>query len=128
MKANQVIINIDFLKKVIRLKNLKRDWLASQMLINPKTISRWTTGKVKHTDISTIFRLSQIIECAPEELIIDESASSEASISTLKDSLIDANLPLMVSPSDNWSLLDVFTWVSGNKTVHGSQATKWRKL
>ena len=57
------------LKIVLVKKKRTSKWLAEQLEVNPKTVSKWCTNKTQ-PNLQTLKRISELLEVKLEELIV----------------------------------------------------------
>ena len=79
--TNLVHLNHEFLKVRIKELDLKLWWIAEQIKVDRKTLSRWVNGRVKWAQRVNAKSLAGILECPMEHMIhldeIEEFASSK---------------------------------------------------
>ena len=68
MKADEVILNTKALKDKIYELELKMYWLAMEIGVDRKTISRWVRAKGPIIKRFNIKALARVLECQEEEL------------------------------------------------------------
>ncbi|MCO4781476.1 MAG: helix-turn-helix domain-containing protein [Candidatus Cloacimonetes bacterium] len=102
-------LNRAYLKKRALSLGLKQWQIAESIRVEPKTISRWFSGKVKKVKMSNLFRLSETLNCGIDDLSL-VSTSDETLTNELQNqcaSLIcDTSVITLLTPSGNWKLAD----------------------
>ncbi|WP_324961940.1 helix-turn-helix transcriptional regulator [Oligoflexus sp.] len=70
MSSGQSIIKIDteFLGQEIKKQGIKLWWLAEQIHVDRKTVSRWVNGKVKWMREENLLATAGILQCEPNRL------------------------------------------------------------
>ncbi|KAB3537737.1 tetratricopeptide repeat protein [Alkaliphilus pronyensis] len=133
-----IAIKTHFLNKRIKELALKRSWIAKKLGVDPKTVTRWTTGKVKRVSIDRIENLAKIIECRVEELVDKEDIfvlGTDNEKDFAIESIISKDLLLLLSPTENWELVEsiIKSAISPNtnkkdigKLYNLLSITKWR--
>lgn len=136
---NYVTVNTAYVNKRIADLGLKRDWLAQEIGVNPKTVTRWTTGKVNQITRDNAVRLARCLHCRVEDLVDQPGLLSLGSYSQREEALtklILEDLPLLVSPSGKWPLLESIVQASVSPNLTKSQmgrlynwlsVAKWRQ-
>lgn len=105
----QHFLNLSYLDNRVRELGLKRWWLADQLRVDPKTVTRWFTGNVKSIKDENLVNLAKILRCNPKELTIKDSTEAFAS---KKDQEVAAklieqeDLIHVLAPSGKWPLLE----------------------
>ncbi|WP_432662174.1 tetratricopeptide repeat protein [Wukongibacter baidiensis] len=108
-KKNTIAINTHFINNRIQELGLKRSWLAERIGVDRKTISRWTTGKVKYIADYNAEALAKCLEATIQDI------SDNTDIYTLGTQLdkelavkeiISEDLLLLLSPTGNWRLIE----------------------
>lgn len=102
-------INIAALDTRIRECQLKRWWIAEQIGVDRKTITRWLTGQTRRIHADNLDRLASLLECLPEELVLESHVEGSASHQdqALAAKLIEQeNLLEILTPSGKWPLLE----------------------
>ncbi len=101
-------------KKVIDEQELKLYWIADQIQVDKKTVSRWVNGKVKWIRTDNLASLSKLLECSTDRLLADSSVelvtdfdSSKAAAAIEKFNLLEE-----LTPSGNYSLAECLLKVS----------------
>lgn len=138
-KKNTIAINVHFINNRIKELGLKRSWLAVKIGVSKKTISRWTTGKVKRIAYYNAHALARCLNTSVEEL---SNKSDIYVLGTQLDKELAANkiisedLLLLLSPSGKWDLLEsiIKSSISPNlskekigRLYNWLSITKWRK-
>ncbi len=93
------------LKKVINEKQLKLYWIANQIKVDKRTVSRWVNGKVKWIRYDNLESLSQLLECSPDRLIVENSTKFVGEIDIRKAAAANEKFNLLeeLTPSGNYT-------------------------
>ena len=108
-KEEQVLLDLVFFDNRFRELELKQWWLAEEIGVDRKTIGRWLTGQTKRIRKDNLKKLSEILECVEDDLILKDEASQFASINEQKAAakLIEQeNLLEILTPTGKWPLLE----------------------
>tara|TARA_R110002072_G_scaffold534_2_gene3611 strand:+ start:145415 stop:146536 length:1122 start_codon:yes stop_codon:yes gene_type:complete len=104
----KILLNLVFFDNRFRELELKQWWLAVEIGVDRKTVGRWLTGQTKRIRKDNLKKLSEILECIEEDLILKDEASQFASASEQKEAakLIEQdNLLEILTPTGKWPLL-----------------------
>ena len=69
-----IMEDINRLKVVLAEKKKTNKWLAEQMGVNPRTVSKWCTN-TSQPDLNSILKISDLLEVDIKELIVREYKS-----------------------------------------------------
>lgn len=108
-RKNTIAINTHFINNRIQELRLKRSWLAERIGVDKKTISRWTTGKVKRIAKCNAEALARCLECTVEELCDDADIhvlGTQLDRDLAAKEIISEDLLLLLSPTGNWRLIE----------------------
>jgi len=104
-----VLLNVAALNDRIRELGLKRSWIADQIRIDRKTMTRWLTGQTKRIHVDNLNRLATLLDCEPRELVQSETGEvfATAADQSLAARLIaQENLLEILTPTGKWPLLE----------------------
>ena len=108
-REDTVRVDAHFLTRRIEVLELKQGWVARQVGVDRKTVSRWVTGKVKRMSRESAEALAAVLDCDLDELTV----SDEADVLATKEEqrvaaklIQDNDLLQLLSPSDNWKLAE----------------------
>lgn len=109
LRRGQILINSRRLETEIEAKQLKVWWIAEQIRVDRKTISRWLAGTSKAATKDNIRALAAVLECPFEALCVDE-AQDEARPPQPKavaaELIREKGLKDLLEPSHNHALLE----------------------
>lgn len=74
-----ILLNSVFVKNRIQELEIKQWWLAEQIGVDRKTVSRWLNGKVKTIQRDNAQALAQILKCQIEDLTVSDKTEQLAS-------------------------------------------------
>lgn len=69
MPRDLVKIDARAFDREIRKQGLKIWWMAEQIGVDRKTVSRWVNGKVNWARIENLLAVSALLGCSPEALM-----------------------------------------------------------
>jgi len=105
-----VLIRVAALDDRIRELGLKRGWVADQIKVDRKTMTRWLTGQTKHIHRDNLERLASLLGCTPHDLTQDENRLGAFATSVdqgIAARLIEQeNLLEILAPTGKWPLLE----------------------
>ncbi len=105
----QDTVRLDTHRLVARFEaaDLKQWWLAEQIGVHRKTVSRWLSGKVTRIDRDNLDALATELDCTASELVAPGAgniyatrAERAAAVSLVRE----RELVELLSPSDDWAL------------------------
>lgn len=108
-KEDTIRLDTHFLVRRIEVLELKQSWVADQVGVARKTVSRWCTGKVKRLGRDSAESLAEVLRCQLSELTVSDEVDVLATKEEQKVAakLIQQNdLLELLSPSDNWALAE----------------------
>lgn len=140
MKKEKVLpLNTASLNERINAMSLKREWLAQAIGVHPKTITRWTTGKVKRLSAYNAMALAQCLQCSVEELLDDADLLHMGSYADREQTvaqMMSEDLLQLLSPPGRWGLLEAIVRSSFSPNLRKDQigrlynwlsVAKWRQ-
>lgn len=115
-RRGYLLIDPTVLDQQIEDKQLKIWWIAEQIRVDRKTISRWLAGTVKFASKENVSALASILECDIDELILKEDlAPTTATPSkSAADLIVDKGLKELLEPTYNHVLLEALVHSSIN--------------
>lgn len=108
-KEDTLGLNTHKLNNHIQDLNLKQWWLARQIGVDRKTVSRWVTGKVKRLSKSNALALSELLSCPLSEITVSDECDV---LATQEEQRIAAeliekeDLLQILSATDHWPLAE----------------------
>jgi tetratricopeptide (TPR) repeat protein len=108
-REDTVRLDTHYLVRRIEVRGLKQGWLADQVGVARKTVSRWTTGKVKRLGRDSATRLAEVLACSLDELTVRDEAdvlATKAEQTAAAKLIQQQDLLQLLSPSDNWQLAE----------------------
>lgn len=82
--ADDCIIDAGAIRTLIARHGLKQWWIADQLRVHRKTVSRWVNGAVRRTSYDTIVALAALLRASVDEITIDGEADRFASVQDQK--------------------------------------------
>ncbi|MBF0362841.1 MAG: helix-turn-helix transcriptional regulator [Oligoflexia bacterium] len=107
--CNEYFINISLIKELIIQNNLKLWWIAEQMNISSRTMSRWFSGKTNKVKLENILSLSKVLNVNYQDLIVKDDSIIVSSPSEKKRYLSKINFNLFLqnySLNNQWKMLE----------------------
>ncbi len=108
-REDTVSLDTHALVRRIQALGLKQAWIASQVGVDRKTVSRWVTGKVKRLAREHAARLAEVVACPAREL----TRSDEADVLATKEEqrvaarlIQERDLLARLAPTDDWRLAE----------------------
>lgn len=102
-------LNAVFLKNQLLELGLKQWWLAEQLGVDRKTVSRWVNGKVKSVQKENAEALCQVLDCKLEEIttqsVADQLATAEEQKAAAK-LLASSSLVEKLGPIGEWDVIE----------------------
>ena len=86
-----VLINATYFRNRLSELGLKQWWIADQIGVDRKTVSRWLQGQVRSAQIDNVRRLCEVLACQLNDIVLDNEADSFA---TVEDQKTAANIML----------------------------------
>ncbi|MGZ3786714.1 MAG: helix-turn-helix domain-containing protein [Bdellovibrio sp.] len=108
-KSSEFILNSIFLKNRIAELGIKQWWLAEQVGVDRKTVTRWVQGKVRAIQVSNAEALAKILNCSLKDLILENEADQLATPEDQRNaaSLIAASsLIEKLGPIGEWNVIE----------------------
>lgn len=102
-------LNTHFLVQRVRTLGLKQWWVAREVGVARKTVTRWMGGRVKRIRRESAQRLAEVLTCAPTDLTLPADADVLATREEQRraaDLIREHNLVALVSPGDQWQLAE----------------------
>lgn len=109
--GRDVLLQIDTHALVRRVQalGLKQSWLADQLGVHRKTVSRWLKGRVQRIEQTNAVRLAELLECTVDELL---AAPALQPLATAADQaraariVNERELVELLSPTGDWELAE----------------------
>lgn len=108
-REDTVRIDTHFLTRRIEVLDLKQGWVARQVGVDRKTVSRWVTGKVKRMARASAEALASVLDCELGELTVSDEAdvlATKAEQRVAAQLIQQRDLLQLLSPSDDWQLAE----------------------
>jgi tetratricopeptide (TPR) repeat protein len=106
-REDTVRLNTHFLVRRIEVLGLKQGWVADQVGVARKTVSRWATGKVKRIERASAEALADVLSCALADLLASDPVLATKEEQKVAAKLIqEHDLLELLSPTDNWQLAE----------------------
>jgi tetratricopeptide (TPR) repeat protein len=106
---NQLYINLSFLKNRVTELGYKQWWLAEQVGVDRKTVSRWLSGVVRSIQIENMERLAEALSCKIEDLILPnelDQLATEADQRTAAQIVTTSSLIERLGPIGEWNVIE----------------------
>ncbi len=110
LKTDQLILNQSFLKNRVIELGFKQWWLAEQIGVDRKTVSRWLNGIVRSIQLENAEKLAQALFCQVDDLTLTNQLDHEiatadeqriAAQAVISSSLIDK-----LGPIGEWNVIE----------------------
>lgn len=98
-----------FLKNRVHELGLKQWWLAEQVGVDRKTVTRWLNGQVRSVQPANIERLCEVLGCGTGDLVLANQADLLATLEDQKaaaKSLIQSSLIDKLGPIGEWDVIE----------------------
>ncbi|MEM7246829.1 MAG: helix-turn-helix transcriptional regulator [Acidobacteriota bacterium] len=108
-REDTVPLDGHFLVRRLEVLGMKQWWLARQLGVSRKTVSRWVSGKVKRIAADNLAALARELDCSPDELTsaeADEVLATREEQRAAAEVLQERDLLQLLSPSDDWKLAE----------------------
>lgn len=106
-REDTVRLNTHFLVRRIEVLGLKQGWVADQVGVARKTVSRWVTGKVKRIERTSGDALAEVLSCTLDDLLASDPVLATKEEQKVAARLIqEHDLLELLSPTDNWQLAE----------------------
>lgn len=102
-------LNTHFVARRIAALDVKQWWLARQVGVDRKTVSRWATGKVKRIAPENAETLASLLDCSLDELTLSDDADLLATHEEQRAAarlIREHGLVAKLSPTDDWKLAE----------------------
>ncbi len=103
------LLNITFFDNRMKELDLKRWWVAEEIGVDRKTVSRWLTGQTKKIRKDNLAKLATILECPESSLILLNTLDCFATANEQKEAakLIEQeDLLKIITPTGKWDLFE----------------------
>lgn len=119
--------DVAYLNRRMAELGLKRDWVAQAVGVNPKTVTRWTTGKVRRMAHENAGLLARCLQCSLDDLVDRADILTMGAYADREETIehiISEDLLLLLSPSGNWRLLESIIKSSITPNLRADQVGK----
>lgn len=102
-------LNIVFLKNRLQELGLKQWWLAEQLGVDRKTVSRWVQGQVRSIQPENAQTLATILQCQVDDLLVIDEFQQLASVAQQKQAaemLLDSSIVERLGPLGEWNVIE----------------------
>ncbi|SMF00906.1 helix-turn-helix domain-containing protein [Pseudobacteriovorax antillogorgiicola] len=109
LKPSTAIIDPEAVKARIAELDLKKWWIAEQIRVDRKTVSRWLNGQVKWVKVENLEALAEILELDVNDISLKSEANLKASAADYKKAaelISSKDMKSMVRSTYNWQLLE----------------------
>lgn len=108
-REDTALLNLAALDNALRAQGVKQWWLADQVGVSRKTVTRWLTGKVRSVRSETLARVAAVLGVPVATLALADEAQAFASREQQTEAarLIESErLMEILGPAGKWSLLE----------------------
>lgn len=108
-KEDTVRLNTHSLVQSIEELGLKQWWIARQIGVDRKTVSRWVTGRVKRLSRTNALALSELLSCSLQAITISDECdvlATQEEQRTAAALIEKEDLLQILSPTDHWPLAE----------------------
>jgi tetratricopeptide (TPR) repeat protein len=108
-KPDQLYLNLSFLKNRVIELGLKKWWLAEQIGVDRKTVSRWLNGFVRSIQIENAEKLADVLSCKLEEFTLPnelDQMATEADQKLAAQILTSSSLVDKLGPIGEWNVIE----------------------
>ncbi|MCO5164754.1 MAG: tetratricopeptide repeat protein [Planctomycetes bacterium] len=108
-REDTVRLDTHALLRALTARGLKQEWVARQVGVDRKTVSRWCTGKVKRLARAHAARLAEVVGCPARDLTVRDEADV---LATKEEQRVAArliqerDLLARLAPTDDWRLAE----------------------
>src|SRR6478735_23821 len=106
---SEIFLNSIFLKNKITELGIKQWWLAEQVGVDRKTVTRWLQGQVRSIQIENAETLTKILKCSTEELSLNDASEQLATPEDQKQAaslLASSSLLEKLGPIGEWNVIE----------------------
>jgi tetratricopeptide (TPR) repeat protein len=108
-RGDTIQLDTHYLVERIEVLGLKQWWIARELGVDRKTVSRWVTGKVKRLSRDSAARLAELLGCPESRLTVRDEADVLATREEQRAAaalIEEQDLLQLLSPTDNWELAE----------------------
>jgi len=107
--TDKVLLNIPFIRNEISKNKLKHWWIANQIDVDRKTISRWLQGKTTLVLYENALNLSIVLKCTIKEVTLKDNTQLFATIEDQLEaahSIINSEFINKLGPIGEWNVIE----------------------
>ena len=107
--AQNVYINAPVIRNRIAERALRHWWLAEQLNVDKRTLSRWLSGAVRKTDLHMAVALAQLLDLTLDDIVVEREEDLFASVEDQKqaaEALQSTQLIDKLAPIGEWDVLE----------------------
>ena len=106
-REDTVRVDAHALTSLISERGVKHAWLAAQVGVDRKTVTRWVTGKVKRLAREHATALARALRCTPDALTPrDEVLATKEEQRVAARLIEERDLLARLAPTDDWKLAE----------------------
>lgn len=108
-RSDTLPLNTHFLVRRVENLGLKQWWVARQVGVSRKTVSRWVNGRVKRIEAESADALASVLDCDVADLTLGDDADVLATRAEQRAAarlIRERNLVSLLSPTDQWQLAE----------------------
>lgn len=108
-KADTIRIATHVLGRRVEVLGLKQWWIARELGVTRKTVSRWLTGKVKRAARENLVALAELLDCELETITERDEAdvlATREEQSVAARLIQERGLTELLAPTDEWALAE----------------------
>lgn len=109
MAKQEILLNHIFIKNRLAELDIKQWWLAEQIGVDRKTVTRWIQGQVKSIQIENAEKLSQLLNCSIGEFTVTNEAEQLATAEDQKIAagyLVNSSVIDKLGPLGEWEVIE----------------------
>src|SRR5262245_12569073 len=109
-RDDTALLNLAALDNALRAQGVKQWWLADQVGVSRKTVTRWMTGKVKSVQTATLAKVADVLSVPLAALTLTDHADAFASRQEQAEAarLIEQERLLeILGPQGKWSFVEI---------------------
>jgi tetratricopeptide (TPR) repeat protein len=108
-RNNDLILNSVFLKNRVAELEIKQWWLAEQVGVDRKTVTRWLQGRVRAIQRANAEALAQVLDCQLNDLILESETDQLATADDQKNAaalIASSSLIEKLGPIGEWNVIE----------------------
>lgn len=105
----RMLLNSEFLSRRIQELGFKQWWLAEQIGVDRKTVSRWLKGQVKSVQLENLLAMAKVLGCEIDDLVVENSTELMSTPEDQKAAaalLVTSSLLDKLGPIGEWNVIE----------------------